>query len=62
VGLQTYRAMLDRYHAIIFGEPWQDGRRDALVRDMDRVWAAMTSGERQAALAYAGELYRRRIA
>jgi hypothetical protein len=54
-----YLALLDRYDAMIRREPWWDGRREALVREMDAMWARMSERQRKEALAYAEALYRR---
>lgn len=54
-----YLPLLDRYDRMIRHEPWWDGHRDALVREMDRVWDRLTAAQRAEVLAYAELLYQK---
>lgn len=57
----SYTVLLDRYDEMIHKEDWADGRRDDLVKEMDRVWQRMTSSKQKAAVEYATKLYEQRI-
>ena len=62
--LAEYKRMLERYGEVIDAEPnsvEREEKRLALVPGMDRLWEGMSGAERQEALRYAGELYRRRV-
>ena len=54
-----YFRLLARYHAMVRGEPWWDGRRDDLVREMDAAWLRLNAQGREDAMVYAHELYAR---
>ena len=55
--MNPYLPLLDRYRAMVHLEPWWDGRREALVAEMDRAWAKLSRAQQQQALAYARKLY-----
>lgn len=43
--LRQYCTLLDEYHALIVDPNWWDGRREALVEQMDAVWVKLTKKE-----------------
>lgn len=60
--LTRYRDLLRRYHTMIFGEVWHDGRREKLVQEMDPVWARLSELERkQAVEVHARQMYEERL-
>jgi hypothetical protein len=58
--LLHYLNLLTLYDKIIWEQPWWDGRRDALVAQMDPCWPRLSKQEQQEALAHAERLQARR--
>jgi hypothetical protein len=54
---ERYGVLLARYYQMIWQEPWHDGRREALVRQMDPLWEDMTAQQRSQVMAESHRLY-----
>lgn len=60
--VNRYNLLLNEYLRMIdSGDPWWDGRREALVERMNKVWNSMKEKERQEAMRYVHLLYQKRI-
>jgi hypothetical protein len=61
--LGKYAECLRRYHDALDvpDRAEREALREALVREMEGLWAKMGDRERERTLEYAGELYRQRI-
>lgn len=60
--LEQYQALLCQYHEVISQPSWWDGRREVLVKDMDKVWAKLNDKQRDYLIRdYTKQLYEQRL-
>lgn len=59
--MRDYFDLLDKYFHMIFQETWWDGRRDQLVKEMDKIWDRLSSLEKEKCLEYNKILYMEKI-
>lgn len=59
-GLDEYRGLIDAYHELVDNGQWWVGQRELLAKRMDEVWGRLSLRQREEALRYAEEVWKKR--